>query len=345
MKKLCAAIMACFIFSIMLTGCGSGNVGGAPVAPIEDVVLARAGNEVIMLSEYAYFFYATRNDVEQAALMQGYAPGDIAQIWQEEQDGITMEEMLREHALMVSEEYATLYVLARRAGAALSAEQIAEAEEAVQNVLDGISLDPNEAREAFIQNFGISPEQMLEIYQKLDLIAQYIEDLRESVVVTEDQSRAHFSENSERLEMVTVRHILISVDDDAQVSESEELALSLLARIQQGEDIGVLAAEYSTDPGSADNNGEYTFPRGVMVPEFTEWSFSAGIGEQGIVRTDFGFHVMQKMASLGFEDVRGQIEHELVEAEVGEILMIALEGAQLDWVVDETVRDTIRIEP
>jgi len=30
-----------------------------------------------------------------------------------------------------------------------------------------------------------------------------------------------------------------------------------------------------------------------MVPEFEEWAFSHEVGETGIVRTDYGFHVMK----------------------------------------------------
>lgn len=106
-------------------------------------------------------------------------------------------------------------------------------------------------------------------------------------------------------ETVTARHILITTTDDVGAPLSEEakaekleLANSLLDRIKAGEDIGVLAAEYSQDPGSSNNNGEYTFGRGEMVPEFETAAFD---NEDGAiwaepVETSYGYHIGQTIA-------------------------------------------------
>ncbi len=68
-----------------------------------------------------------------------------------------------------------------------------------------------------------------------------------------------------------------------------------------------LAHQYSTDPGSKDNGGEYDFfGTGMMVPEFETASFEAQVGEiVGPVETQFGYHVIYK------KDERTSTEYEL----------------------------------
>lgn len=68
-----------------------------------------------------------------------------------------------------------------------------------------------------------------------------------------------------------------------------------------------LAGEFSTDPGSKDNGGEYDFfGKGMMVPEFETASFDAEVGQiVGPVETQFGYHVIYK------KDERTSKEYEI----------------------------------
>jgi parvulin-like peptidyl-prolyl isomerase len=83
--------------------------------------------------------------------------------------------------------------------------------------------------------------------------------------------------------------------------KKEQLALAekVLKRAKDGEDFGKLAAEYSEDPGSKDNGGEYTFARGKMVPEFEAVAFSQETNQiSGIVTTQFGYHIIKTLEKL-----------------------------------------------
>ena len=97
-------------------------------------------------------------------------------------------------------------------------------------------------------------------------------------------------------EQSKVRHILInSKEGDINDTKNKKLADSILYAIRRDSSkFSSLVSKYSNDPGSVSNGGVYSwFPKGQMVPEFEEFSFNKKIGSSGVVRTNYGFHVIQ----------------------------------------------------
>jgi len=109
---------------------------------------------------------------------------------------------------------------------------------------------------------------------------------------------------------VNVRHILISpVESDSSTQAKDatdeewaaayDKAKSILDEYNAGdktaESFGALAAENSSDTGSASKNGLYenVYP-GQMVTSFDAWCFdsSRSAGDTAIVKTQYGYHIM-----------------------------------------------------
>jgi peptidyl-prolyl cis-trans isomerase D len=102
-------------------------------------------------------------------------------------------------------------------------------------------------------------------------------------------------------EQVQVRHILIKVPAkaDAQtVAAAQAKAEDILKQLHAGANFAELAKKYSDDPGSKDQGGELGFiQHGATVPEFDRTAFSLQPGQlSGVIRTQFGFHVLQAEA-------------------------------------------------
>jgi peptidyl-prolyl cis-trans isomerase D len=98
---------------------------------------------------------------------------------------------------------------------------------------------------------------------------------------------------------VNARHILIPTNNPQtgeQInsdSAAKKLADSVFNAIKAGADFATLAAKYSSD-GSKDKGGDLgAFAYGAMVPEFNDFAFNNPVGSRNVVRTQFGYHVIE----------------------------------------------------
>jgi parvulin-like peptidyl-prolyl isomerase len=128
--------------------------------------------------------------------------------------------------------------------------------------------------------------------------------------VTDEDVKKYYDEHPsdfEKPEMVKASHILLATRDQttgAEFPEDKKQAKrkqmeELLKRARGGEDFAKLAKEYSEDSGSKDRGGEYTFPRGKMVPPFESAAFSLAVGQiSDIVTTQYGYHIIKLLEKI-----------------------------------------------
>jgi peptidyl-prolyl cis-trans isomerase C len=153
------------------------------------------------------------------------------------------------------------------------------------------------------------------------------------IIISDDTVKNFYDDNPGKFEeptKVRVSHILISTLDPLtqqplppdQKKTKEQLAMALKARAEKGEDFAMLVKQYSEDPGSKDKGGEYTFPRGRMVPEFEAAAFSLKTNQiSEVVETKYGYHIIKLLEKLPpkhdqFAEVKTQIKNYLVQQAV-----------------------------
>jgi parvulin-like peptidyl-prolyl isomerase len=98
-------------------------------------------------------------------------------------------------------------------------------------------------------------------------------------------------------ETATSRHILIKLAPNADPkadAAAKAKAEDVLKQVQNGGNFADLAKKYSDDPGSKDSGGELgPSQRGRMVPEFDSAIFTQKIGDTKVVKSQFGYHIVQ----------------------------------------------------
>ncbi len=95
---------------------------------------------------------------------------------------------------------------------------------------------------------------------------------------------------------LSARHILIAADkskDAKQIAIKKKTADSLLKLINK-DNFASFVEKFSEDPGSKTSGGKYeNFLEGEMVKEFSDFCATQPIGKIGVVKTDFGFHIIE----------------------------------------------------
>lgn len=101
------------------------------------------------------------------------------------------------------------------------------------------------------------------------------------------------------------KHILIATVNSQtgepilEDSVAKKRADSVYNAINGGANFAIMALQYSAD-GSKDKGGDLgTFAYGAMVPEFNKYCFEKPAGSRGVVKTQFGYHIIEVLGQKG----------------------------------------------
>ena len=304
------------MLTMMLGVVGCGNKVN-PVATIDGE----------SLSEEAYRGYLFSVKIE---MEQGFGAG----IWELEMEGETMEGIAKERALESAVAMSITSKKAKEMKLKLSSEEKEEAKSIAANYVE--QLQDSLAEE------GVTEEVIRIMMEDILLSQKVLDELANNFTPSEDAEglEAFIEQNKAYFESVTAQHVLLSTVDEMgnpmpeeKLKEIEEKAEMILEKALAGEDMGELAKEYSEDPGSKDEGGEYTFQRGQMVPEFEEAAFNGDAGKvyPEVVKTSHGYHIIKTVEKitateeemkLAFEEnqkaeyINGEIDEWITNAKV-----------------------------
>ena len=144
-----------------------------------------------------------------------------------------------------------------------------------------------------------------------------------------------------------VRHILLLSEQ-----EDEEIYNKLVELKTELEQDDSTFCDYvesmSEDPGSVETCGEYFFGKGEMVPEFEDAAFSLNAGEMAIVKTAYGYHLIQKLAmnEEKIEEIKDEIKANKASEKYILFLEELKENADIEILLDnaEDAEETLEDE-
>ena len=162
-----------------------------------------------------------------------------------------------------------------------------------------------------------------EFMQPESIDFEYIEinkdKTNETITVSEDEIREYFEDAGERFsrdERRQASHILFLFGDNEILSEQK--AQEALNKLNEGEDFSALVLQYSDDGGTKEQGGNLGMLAKSQLPgALGDAVFAMNVNEVSeLVRTDFGFHIVQlnnieSDGQVPFETVRAELEMEL----------------------------------
>lgn len=176
---------------------------------------------------------------------------------------------------------------------------------------------------------GIGEELFTQYVRQLLIQDEVTAALEAATEAPDDEEVAReLAENPLQWTVVCAGHVLVEGEDEANAA---------LERLVGGESLADVAADVSTDPGSAANGGDLgcTTPS-TYVEAFATASMEAPIGEPfGPVESEFGFHVIvvSERTEATTDEVREVIVQNATIEALDQWFIDAIAGAEV--VVDE----------
>ena len=108
-------------------------------------------------------------------------------------------------------------------------------------------------------------------------------------------SAASLAEDPELFNIYGAKHILVLTEERTD-EEALAIAEDILRQLDEGADFDELMNEYSEDTGLEYYPDGYTFQEGEFVDEFYNATKELEIGQRsGLVRTDYGYHIILRI--------------------------------------------------
>ena len=283
MKKMLAGVLSLILLS---SACGDGSEYAAKV-----------GKSKISASELQFYLESVKSEMEGTELSS-------EEDWQEKEiEGRKAIDLARERALDTAVNNVAYIEVAKAMGIKLSD---SDRDTVDRNKDQFVSLYGGEdAYKDFLEANGISDDFIDMLCESMIYSSKLTERLSEEDPVTDEDISAYFSENEAELSSVyrRAKHVLIltkNMETGEELSAEEQEAARVQAediynRALAGEDFDALVAEYSQDPGSETNPDGYVFGDGEMVQEFQDGVDALAPGEIGLVKSDFGYHVIKRL--------------------------------------------------
>ena len=312
---------------------GTYSAEDEAVIAARDKVVATAGEHQLTLGQLQVFYWMQfRNFMSQYSAYASYFGLDVTQSLDTQvcalsENGVTWQQFFLERALESWASYCSMAAEADANGFEITEEQRSELENATAELEETALANGYASGEDMLHSsLGAAATEedyvyFMELYYKAN---GYYAQVANSVEPTDQELEAFFRAHAEGYEgngitqqtkSVDVRHILItpvhgdSTAQDAEYTEeewaaAEKLAQDVLEEFLAGDKtqdaFAALANQRSQDPGSNQNGGLYEgVKEGQMVPTFNDWCFdeSRQEGDTGIVKTDYGYHVMYFVGS------------------------------------------------
>lgn len=308
---------------------GSYTAEDEAVVSAREKVVATAGEYELTLGQLqVYYWMEFRNFMSQYGTYVSYFGLDVSkpldtQMCSGLEEARTWQQFFLEGALNSWNNYRAMAAEADANGFELTEQQRAAIDNAAAELEEAAAANGFESGIAMLHSsLGAGAEledyvYFMELYYKAN---GYYAQIAQSFEPTDEQLDDYFEEHAEGYassgitkdtKLVNVRHILVYPEGAdgtnlatqefseeawaASEKKAQEILDQFLAGDKTEESFAALANEYSEDPGSNTNGGLYeNVSEGEMVAAFNDWCFDAArqVGDTGIVKTNYGYHVM-----------------------------------------------------
>ncbi len=273
-------------------------------------------------------------------------------------------ETAKREALNYSKEFMIQYIKAREMGLKIDStikEQVASMMASVKGQLTD---------RQFKETYKITVAELQSIYEIFSVIenfkSKYLEEQFEVEAYTDEQIEAEYNEDKKSYDNVDISYIILKKLSESgetlseeEIAGKKEKAEEALSKIQQGEPIDDVIAEYTevkddsseTDTEQDDlGKGTITYSQTSMYQYYLEldaleWIFDHKPGDTGIIDGDYFIYVVKIEDRTTFDDVKDNVKSSMELNASQEFYNSALESwgleSKYNIIKNERVYDSI----
>jgi peptidyl-prolyl cis-trans isomerase C len=231
----------------------------------------------------------------------------------------------------------------------IAGKKITASDKEISAFIDQIkgNMPPGQSIDEFLKHNNMDMAKLREeIGTNIKISKLITQEVGGSLKVTDKDVIDFYTKNKQMFlkpESVHARHILVASDskDDEKI-KAQKLAKAegIRAKLVAGEDFAKVAAKDSDCPSKEKGGDLGTFGRGQMVKAFDDAAFSQAPKAIGpVVKTDFGFHIIQVLDHTAAETVKldaalkkkisGHLERQKQEEAFGKLIKRLRAGADI----------------
>ena len=252
--------------------------------------------------------------------------------WTTIADGQDPYETAKREALNYSKEFMIQYIKAKEMGIKIDAASKQQIEQIINSLRSQFS------DKQFKETYKVTPSELQRIYEMFSVIdnfkTKYLEENFKAEDYTDEQLKAEYDKDPKLYDKADIGYIILNKRNengellsDGEIEEKKLKAQEALSKINNGEPIDKVIAEYTEEkPASSEtdtNNNSLgkasvTYSQDSMFQYYIEWNvlewvFANKPGEAGIVETDYRIYVVKIEDRTAFEDVKETVKNSLVE--------------------------------
>jgi len=285
---------------------------------VVDRVVAVVNQEIITLSEVEKWSQPLQNEIQTEDRLERRER--VQEVFRK-----VLERLIEER--LIDQE-------ARKSGLKVSSKEV---EEAVEEIRRRNAVN-QEQFERLLASEGLTFEAFKKEIEKKLLRTKLVNwAVKVEYKAGEKELRDFYQKNVDRYridESYRIGQILFLIPKEAtleQIWEIRKRCQKVLEKIRGGENFGEMALLYSEDPGSRKDRGDLGhFKRGELLPALEKEAIRLEIGEvSGIIRTDFGFHILKLLDRKGgeppaLEEIKARVQADYYEKEMEKAFQLFL---------------------
>ena len=352
------------------TAKGTYTAADDVVLAARDTVVARMGEYTLTNGQLqVYYWLQVQDFLNNYGAYAGYFGLDYTKPLDKQtcmiaENGCTWQQFFLAGALNTWKNYQAMCVEAEKAGFEMPADAQATLDNLEQSVAQDAAMYGMASTEEYLAAVvgrGATMEDFASHVRQSYQGTLYFEGLCQQNQPSEEEVESYFTQHEADYEAngltrkdkyVSVRHALIMPEgadssnirtetfDDAAWAASEAKAQELLKQFEAGdkseESFAALAVEHSQDSSAVDGGLFENVMKGQMVENFENWCFDDARkpGDYGLVKTEFGYHLMyyvsdrpawkeivqqEMVAQISNDLLNGILENYTMEAEFDKI--------------------------